>query len=197
MKRNEAGRRFHCAAAVFVFVLVAIGVVLTGCGSSAPRQVVSIAVTPPGGDAVEPMGTLPFVATGTFSQNPTLETVLTAQWSSSDPKVASIDATTGVATCLAPGGPVTIAASDAGVTGTGKLTCLSAPPARTGHCISSCPNGTCGFTGYCSGTTGNACTQSYDAVNCPPGPLINLLSTDVMSTDTCGQPVYETRSCIP
>ena len=85
-------------------------------GGSTPvpaRQLVAIRVQPSNGDAVAPSGTIPFVASGTFDQAPTTEDGLAVEWSSSDPSVATIDAASGMASCAAIGGPVTIKASQA------------------------------------------------------------------------------------
>lgn len=114
------------------------GSLLNGCGggSSTPlppplRQLVSVSVQPSAASAVQG-GTSFFTATGTYDQAPTTQTNLPAQWASSDTNVATIDASTGVATCVSAGGPVTITASDAGkggtVKGTAALTCNPPPP---------------------------------------------------------------------
>jgi hypothetical protein len=119
-------------------ILASLGMVLAACGSGGAtmgvgtRQLISVSVQPGSGQAVAPDGTVPFSATGTFDQAPTTQTSLAVQWVSSDPTVASIDANTGIATCLVAGGPVTVTASAAGkggtVHGSGTLTCQIAAP---------------------------------------------------------------------
>jgi hypothetical protein len=91
-----------------------------------------VGVQPRSSQAVAPNGTVTFSATGTFDQAPTAQSSLPVQWASSDSNVASIDPNTGIATCLAVGGPIIVTASAAGkggmIHGSGALTCqLSAP----------------------------------------------------------------------
>jgi hypothetical protein len=73
-----------------------------------------------------------FRATGTFDQAPTTQSSLPVQWASSDSNVASIDPNTGIATCLAVGGPITVTASATGKGGmihsSGTLTCQLSTP---------------------------------------------------------------------
>jgi hypothetical protein len=119
--------------------------VLASCGGGTPigvgtRQLIGVSVQPGSGQAVAPNGTVTFSATGTFDQAPTTQSSLPAQWASSDSNVASIDPTTGIATCLAAGGPITVTASAAGkggmLHGSGTLTCqLSTPLSMQGSWI--------------------------------------------------------------
>lgn len=118
-----------CALALFAAILT-----LASCGGGAGmgvRQLVAITVQPGNGQAIEPGGTVPFTATGTFDQAPITQTNLSAQWASSDSNVATIDPNTGIATCLAEGGPITMTASAAGKGGTvhaaGTLACQVSP----------------------------------------------------------------------
>ena len=178
-------------------LLVAIAAVLSGCGGgSTPvpaRQLVAISVQPSNGDAVAPSGTIPFVASGTFDQAPTTEDSLAVQWSSSDPSVATIDAASGIASCVAVGGPVAIKASKGAKTGSGMLTCLNSPPTATGHCVYVCGSTRCGaLSGYCSGSDGGVCRQGHDAGACPTGQPANNTATD-----SCGVGIDTTRTCTP
>jgi hypothetical protein len=118
--------------------LASLGMILAGCGGGGAtigvgtRQLIGVSVQPASGQAVAPNGTATFSATGTFDQAPTIQTSLPVQWASSDPNVASIDPNTGIATCLAVGGPITVTASAAGkggmIHGSGTLTCQISPP---------------------------------------------------------------------
>src|SRR5262249_34521445 len=108
---------------------------LAGCGGSSgpegPRQLVSIAVQPGSAQVIAPDGTVPFSATGTFDQAPTVEANLPVQWASSDSSIATVDANSGIATCISVGGPVTVTGSATGkggtVQGSGLLTCQLSP----------------------------------------------------------------------
>ena len=176
---------------------VSIVLGLAGCGGgtmSVPaRQLVAISVQPSNGDAIAPSGTIPFAASGTFDQAPTTEESLAVQWSSSDPSVATIDAGTGIASCVAAGGPVTITASKGAKVGSGMLTCLGSPPAATGHCVYVCGSTRCGaLTGYCSGSDGGVCRQGHDPGSCPIGKPANNTATD-----SCGVGIDTTRPCTP
>jgi hypothetical protein len=118
--------------------LASLGMVMASCGGGGTtigvgtRQLIGVSVQPGSGQAVAPNGTVNFSATGTFDQVPTTQTSLPVQWASSDPNVASIDPNTGIATCLAVGGPITVTASAAGkggmIHGSGTLTCQTSPP---------------------------------------------------------------------
>src|SRR5215469_11669502 len=134
-------------------VMMLVLFVLGGCGAAGMspqgRQLLSIAVQPDTGDAVAPDGTIPFSATGNFDQAPTSETNLAVAWSSSDPRIATVDAKIGIATCVSEGSPVTITASANGKEGVGTLTCSFSSPGLTGHCVYVCGSTRCGqLTGY-------------------------------------------------
>jgi len=116
-----------------VFVISGLGISLSmmaSCGGSSMQlhQLVAIAVSPTGAGANQG-DTVPFTATGTFAQPPTTQTNIPAQWTSSDTSTATVNPSTGAATCVAVGGPVTITASAAGMVGplqsTGELTCAA------------------------------------------------------------------------
>ena len=53
----------------------------------------------------------PFSATGTFDKEPTTVENVSAVWISSDPTIVTVDSSSGVASCVAVGGPITITAS--------------------------------------------------------------------------------------
>jgi hypothetical protein len=153
--------------------LIAIGVVLANCGGgSTPmqlRQLIAITVQPSNGDTIVP-GTLPFTASGTFNQPPTTQTNLAARWTSSNSSVATVDPNTGLASCVAVGGPITITASVPGnggstLSASAMLNCLSHPGGELGQC--QLVNNT--LTGSCLGVRGGICREAYDPNNCPPG----------------------------
>lgn len=118
--------------------LAFLGLVLASCGGggatigAGTRQLIGVGVQPRSGQAVAPNGTVTFSATGTFDQAPTAQSSLPVQWASSDSNVASIDPSTGIATCLAVGGPIIVTASAAGkggmIHGSGALTCRFSAP---------------------------------------------------------------------
>ena len=174
--------------------LVAFAATSLGCGSSnmpgSSRSLTSVAVQPGTAEATAPTGTLPFIALGTFNQAPTTDDV-TAQWSSSDTGVVTIDAATGIATCIAVGGPVTITAQASQKQAVAQLTCVASPQPASGSCVYQCPSTRCGaLTGYCSISTGNACRQVYDPVQCPVGK-----PAGGTATDSCGAGIDTTRTC--
>ena len=165
----------------------------SGCGgySTPARTLLSIAVEPGDGEATAPTGTLPFTATGTFDQPPTTKDNLNAQWSSSDTTVATVDPSTGLATCVSVGGPVVITASSGTKQGTAQLTCSASVSSRSGNCAYVCGSTRCGaLTGFCSSTQGNACRQVYDPGSCPIGK-----PAGGTATDSCGVGVDTTRTC--
>jgi hypothetical protein len=179
--------------------LSAIGLVLANCGGGSapmqPRQLIAIIVQPSNGVAIVP-GTLPFSANGTFNQPPTTQTNLSAQWTSSDSGVATIDPNTGLATCVAVGGPITITASigDNGpLKGSAVLNCLAHSGGEMGHCQLAI-DGT--LNGQCLGVRDGICHSAYDPNNCPVGqPPIT------QGKFSCGSSgdfkVDGSRGCIP
>jgi len=125
MKKNMAW--------ILATLMIATAASLSGCGGGPgpQRQLVSISTQPASAEAVAPDGTVHFSATGIFDQAPTTQANLPVQWASSDSIIATIDPTTGIATCLAVGGPVTVTASAAGkggtVHGSSTLACQLSP----------------------------------------------------------------------
>ena len=116
-----------------VLIISGLGISLSmmaSCGGSSmtPHQLIAIAVSPTGAGANQGE-TVPFTATGTFAQAPTTQTNLPAQWTSSDTSTATVNLSTGAATCVGIGALVTITAAAAGttgtLTGTAKLTCAA------------------------------------------------------------------------
>lgn len=177
---------------IFLFGLLAL--IWTGCGEGTPvRTLVSVAVQPGNGEATAPTGTLPFTATGTFDHPPTTQENLKAEWSSSDTTVATVDPTTGLATCVSTPGPVVITASSGEKQGSAQLTCLTSRPTGCGNCVYVCGSTRCGaLTGFCSNSEGGACRQVYDPGSCPVGQ-----PAGGTATDSCGVGIDTTRSCTP
>ena len=181
-------------------ICMLLGMVLANCGggdavSPMSRQLTALVVEPGNAEAVAPGGTAPFSATGTFNQSPSTQTNLSAQWTSSDATVATVDSSTGIATCVATGGPVTITASAAGkggsITGTAALTCVLAR-SGFGSCLVPA-SGT--MNGYCIGARGGLCHQAYDPANCPAGQL-----PTAVTSDQCGPSTFNVdagRTCTP
>ena len=164
-----------------------------GCGgySTPSRTLLSIAVQPGNAEATTPAGTAPFTATGTFDQPPMTEDNLNARWSSSDTTVATVDANTGLATCVSVGGPVVITASSSAKQGTAELTCSSSVSTGSGNCVYVCGSTRCGaLTGFCSSTQGNACRQISALGSCPVGK-----PAGGTATDSCGVGIDTTRTC--
>jgi hypothetical protein len=164
---------------------------MASCGGSVmtPHQLVAIVVSPSGaganqGDAV------PFSATGTFAQPPTTETNIPAQWTSSDTNTATVNPSTGAATCVAVGGPVTITASAAGMSGTLQSTAtLTCAPQGTGP-VKLVPNS---LTFACHLDLTGSCSCS------PPETttLTNSLSTNLTidSITVAGAAFSESNNC--
>ncbi len=178
-----------------------------GGGSSgngiAIRQLVSLEIQPATAQAVEPGGTFPFLAIGTFNASPSTGMV-NAHWISSDPSIATVDSTTGVALCGSSLGTVTITASAAGnghsVQGSATLSCvsLSPPPTMAGKCIATM-GVTNSLTGACVGNVNGMCRATEDPVNCPKGAK----ALDPQLIFPCGFPSFNPtevdhgRSCNP
>jgi hypothetical protein len=156
-------------------ILASIGLALASCGGGGqPRQLIGLAVQPSNAGAFLPSGAVPFSATGTFDQAPTTQTNLTARWTSKDPSVVTIDPGTGLATCVAAGGPITVTASAAGKGGTvdgyGTLECQVRPLNQGGQC--EVDPGTNELTGACEGPNPqhpNHCLVTLDNANCRAG----------------------------
>jgi len=185
-----------------IFVIWGLGIsfsMMASCGGSSmtPHQLIAIAVSPTGAGANQG-DTVLFTATGTFAQAPTTQTNIPAQWTSSDTSTATVNPSTGAATCVAVGGPVTITASAAGMAGnlqsTGELTCAAV---GTGP-IKLVPN-----------SLSFACTSGFRGCSCS-GPetttLTNGLSTSLTidsitvngaftQSNNCGSSVGPGQSC--
>ena len=184
-----------------LIALGCIALLLTSCGGGG-RQLISLSVEPGDATASPPNGTFPFTATGTFDQAPPTQTNLPARWSSTDAAVATIDSNTGVATCVAIGGPVTVTASAAGKGGTliasAKLTCQNA---LAGVCqvtrgIGRTLNGVCILPGQSS------CQNGPDPANCPAGAFPkDLVHVFAPACGTLGDAgvikIDASRSCNP
>lgn len=158
-----------------VGILGSIALAVASCGGGGqPRQLIALAVQPSDAGAFLPSGAVPFSATGTFDQAPITQTNLTAQWASKDPSVVTIDPSTGLATCVAAGGPITVTASAAGkggkVDGYGTLECQVRPRNQAGLC--EVDPSTNELTGYCEGPNPqqiNHCLVTLDNANCRAG----------------------------
>jgi hypothetical protein len=175
---------------------------MASCGgpSMPPHQLVAIAVSPTGAGANQG-DTVPFSATGTFAQAPTTQPNLPAQWTSSDTNTATINPSTGAATCVGVGGPVTITASAAGTAGTlqssGMLTC-AAP--GTGP-IKLVPNSIAFSCQYVPTT--NSCSCSFPESVTLTNSLSTSLTIDSITasgtyfsqTNDCGASVGPGQSC--
>lgn len=185
-----------------ILVICGLGIsfsMMASCGGSSmtPHQLIAIAVSPTGAGANQG-DTVPFTATGTFAQAPTTQTNIPAQWTSSNTTTATVNPSTGAATCVAVGGPVTITASAAGMAGnlqsTAELTCAEV---GTGP-IKLVPN-----------SLEFACTSDFYGCSCSrPGTttLTNSLSTSLTidsitvsgafsQSNNCGTSVGPGQSC--
>lgn len=184
MKRNLALAFIICS-----------GTLLNSCGGGSmqpPQLLTGLTVQPADADAVAPNGTIPFIATAIFDRPPLSEPNYPAQWTSSDPSTASVDEKSGIATCLAQGGPISITAASADFQASASLTCSPSLP-LTGNCVYVCGSSRCGeLTGYCSGSVGGQCRQAYDPVHCPVGRPAKS-----MSTNSCGVGIDTSRICTP
>ena len=147
----------------------------------------SIAVTPSTAN-IGVNGTQPFTATGTFSDNSTKDVTTQSTWTSSNTEVATVGAATGIAKGVGVGGPVTITATDAGISGTAQLTVSNVPFTLT---INPPPGGVFGpvapggtlpvgvILTAIPGTTGTVtfgCTTSSLTITCSPQPSSVALS---------------------
>lgn len=161
---------------------------LAGCGGTSsapqPRMLLNIAVQPNSASAVN-QRQVAFSVTGTFNQTPTTQANLSAAWTSSDSTIVTIDPSTGLADCVAVGGPVTISAVVDSSNGSMKqasaiLTCTPLTTFALGRCLVDNNNG---LTGQCAASAllTNNCSVSTDNVACVPG----LPSTSTQ-TISCG-----------
>jgi len=113
---------------VAIAILVAATVI--GCGDDVVLQSIAVTPSPATGDVGG--ADVQFTATGTYSDSTTSTNISGLTWSSSDVATATIDATTGLATCVGGDGvtPTTITATAPitpgnaqTVSGTAELTC--------------------------------------------------------------------------
>jgi trimeric autotransporter adhesin len=109
---------------LFVPVALILASLLAACGGSGSSSnnsptLTSIQVTPPSPSVAAGL-TQQFMATGTYSNNTSQNLTTTVTWSSSNTSIASI-ASGGLATTKTAGGPITISASQSGVTGSASL----------------------------------------------------------------------------
>ncbi len=202
LRKTWRGRLWPLNQASF---LMLTGLLLASCGggmSNLPpaRHLTSLAIDPPDAEAVAGE-TAPFDAIGTFDQAPTTVDSVSAQWSSADTTIVTVDPN-GVATCVTAGGPITITASVSAngndLHSTSKLTCTAAapPPTGTGHCVYKLFGGSTRvglqLTGYCSGERDNACHVSLSGGACPTGhPPI------AAGQSTCNNSIDLGRACNP
>ena len=175
---------------------------VASCGSSSTmtaHQLLSIAVSPSGAGANQG-DTVQFSATGTFAQPPTTQPNLPAQWTSSDASTATINPSTGAATCVGIGGPVTITASTAGMAGslqgTAMLTCA---PQGTGP-VKLVPNSltfACDLdlAGTCSCSPPEATTLTNSLSTSLTIDGIAVAGTAFSQSNTCGTSVGPGQSC--
>lgn len=93
-------------------LLASVELALTACGTGSSRVLQAISVTPSTADAQSfPNGQVQFTVMGTYSQPPSPSPVAQAQWTVSDPNVASVSLN-GLAQCNAGAvGVVTVRAS--------------------------------------------------------------------------------------
>ncbi len=156
--------------------------------SSAPT-LKSIAVTPATA-TIAVKGTQQFTATGTFSDNSTKDVTTQSTWTSSDTGTATVGMTTGLATGVVPGGPVTITATDGAISGTASLTVSNSPitltinPPPGGTFPPVAPGGTLPVGVVLTanpGTTGTvtfSCTTSSPTITCSPQPASVMLTAN-------------------
>lgn len=178
-----------------IFVICGLGLsfsMMASCGGSkrTPHQLIALVVSPTGAGANQG-DVVPFTATGTFAQPPTTQTNIPAQWTSSDTTTATVNPSTGAATCVGIGGPITITASAAGMAGnlqsTGELTCAEA---GTGP-VKLVPNNLTFSCQYVLVTNSCSCSLPESAT------LTNSLSTSLTidSITVSGMYFSETSSC--
>ncbi len=183
-------------------ILISLGNLLVSCGGGGigPRRKVDIAAQPENGRAIEQGGTVSFSATGTFDQTPITQMNLPVRWTSSNLSVATIDPNTGIATCLAEGGPVDMIASAAGkggiVHGPGALICQVSPdtvvkldPASMRFVCHYHLGGACGCTPARTVTLTNVggATLGIDS--------IGTVNNNFSQSNNCGASVHASQSC--
>jgi hypothetical protein len=160
-----------------------------------PHVLISLKVEPGIGIALSDGGVMHFTATGTFDEAPFTQANLPAEWTSSDPSVATVDA--GVATCLALGGPIGVTASAPGrggaVTASGELACVSSIVRFGGRCALFSGNV---MSGYCLGARSGICHSAYDPTHCPAGQPA-IIPGSLLCGSSGALNVDSARTCIP
>ena len=188
----------------FIFFWLGVSLsVMTACGGSSPQphQLIALVVSPSGAGANQG-DTVPFSATGTFAQPPITQANLPTQWTSSDISRATVDSNTGAATCVGIGGPVTITASAAGMTGTiqgtAQLTCAApgtgpvklVPNSLRMACYPGLPDP---FICQCSRGASTILTNSLSTSLTIDSIVVG--GTDFSGGSTCGTSVGPGQSC--
>jgi uncharacterized protein YjdB len=133
--------------------------VVTLTGGDAPNNLVSLAITAPDSTLVAGSNEQ-LEATGTYANGTTGDVTAAAVWTSSNPAVATVSSTTGIATGVS-AGRTTISAAVTGTKGTGTLSLTVAAPTLVSIALTAPTNGvavgrTTQFTAtgtYTNGTT--------------------------------------------
>jgi hypothetical protein len=163
------------------------------------HQLIAISVSPSGAGANQG-DVVPFSATGTFAQPPTTQPNIPAQWTSSDTSTATINPSTGAATCVGVGGPVTITASASGMGGTLQNTAsLTCAPQGTGP-VKLVPNSltfACDLdlTGSCSCSPPETTTLTNSLSTSLAIDSISVGGTAFSQSNTCPTSVGPGQSC--
>lgn len=120
----------HCEVGMaprrlWIGMLLSVALLVTACGGGGsgappPNELQSIAITPATTSLASGL-TQQLTATGTFSETGTQNLTNTAAWTSSAPTVATVNATSGLVTAVAPGSAI-ITATSGSVSGTATLT---------------------------------------------------------------------------
>ena len=151
-----------------------------------PPTLTSIAVTP-SSPSIAPGVTQQFTATGTYSDSSTQNITSQVSWTSSSTAVATINASSGLASGVSPGS-TTIFASQSGLTGSSTLTVQTAPLAIT---TTSLPNGTVNAT-YSATLAASGGTLSYTwsiaSGSLPAGLALNSNGAITGTPTTVGGP---------
>jgi trimeric autotransporter adhesin len=187
-----------------VFIISGVGIslsIMASCGGSSmtQHQLIAIAVSPTGAGANQG-DTVTFSATGTFAQAPTTQPNIPAQWTSSDTTTATINPSTGAATCVGIGGPVTITASAAGMAGTlestGELTC-AAPGTGPVKLVPNSLTFACDtdLTGSCSCSPPETTTLTNSLSTSLTINSITVGGTAFSESNNCGTSVGPGQSC--
>jgi Bacterial Ig-like domain (group 2) len=192
------GRRARSASLFCRMGLLSLlTVALVGCGGTSsppqPRVLLSIAVQPNPASAVK-QRQVAFSVTGAFNQAPTTQANLAAAWASSDSTIATINPSTGLADCVAVGGPVTISASVKSSNGSLKqasanFTCTPWATIPLGRCLVDSNNA---LTGQCAGAqllNPKYCSVTTDNVACAVGQPSTSTQTRLCGSAATGMNV--------